>query len=182
VLPTGNFEPISWVLGVEALGVALSHAATMSCQRLIRLDSSDFTKLPRFLAPEGSTYGLGVLQNNAAALAAEVRALANPVSPDSTPVAGDIEDRATNSALVVDRVARGIDALYEVLGMELLHAAQAVDFRRQAVPGLALGSGTGPLFAAFRREVPFLDRDRGLAEDVRRAAVFVKGLGSGPNR
>jgi histidine ammonia-lyase len=163
------------------MGVALSHAATMSCQRLIRLDGPDFTRLPRFLAPEGSTYGLGIVQNNAAALAAEVRALANPVSTDSTPVAGDIEDRATNSALVVDRVARAIEAFREVLGMELLHAAQAVDFRRQATPGLALGSGTAPVYAAFRKEVAFLDRDRGLAEDLRRASVFVKGLGGSPD-
>jgi histidine ammonia-lyase len=175
VIPTANFEPISWVLGFEAVGIALSHVSNMSCYRLVKLDTSSFTNLPRFLSPENSAYGLGILQNSSTSLNAEIRHLSNPVSADYFPLAGEIEDRATNSALVVDRVARIVDDLYYILGMELFHAAQAVDFRRRASPQLALGRATKAVYEAYRKAVPFLDKDRVLSADIEKSHDFLRG-------
>jgi histidine ammonia-lyase len=173
VVPTANFEPMAWVLGFEAVGIALSHVSNMSCYRLIKLDTSTFTKLPRFLSPENSTYGLGILENTSTSLNAEIRHLSNPVSADYFARAGEIEDRATNSALVVDHVARIIDNLYYILGMELFHAAQAVDLRRRASPHLALGRATKAIYEAYRKAVPFLDKDRNLSIDIERSHNFL---------
>jgi histidine ammonia-lyase len=173
VVPTGNFEPISWVLGFEAVGIALGHVSNMSCYRLIKLDTSYFTHLPRLLSPENSAYGLGILQNSSTSLNAEIRHLSNPVSIDYFPLAGEIEDQATNSALVVDRVSRIIDDLYYILGMELFHAAQAVDFRRRASPQLALGRATKAIYEAYLKAVPFLDKDRILSVDIEKSHNFL---------
>ncbi|MCQ4380158.1 aromatic amino acid lyase, partial [Clostridioides difficile] len=59
------------------------------------------------------------------ALAMTVQSLAMPVSLDSLPVAGGIEDGATNAPDVVQRVQKQIDASYTLLGLELIEAAQA---------------------------------------------------------
>ena len=56
-----------------------------------------------------------------------------------------------------------------MMGIELIHAAQAVDLRGKP----ALGRVTGPVFDAFRKEVPFLDADRNLSIDIEKAYHFI---------
>lgn len=69
-----------------------------------------------------------------------------------------------------------VDNLYGLVGVELMHAAQAVDVRRRADPGLALGRFTRPLLAAYRQVVAFLGSDRFLSPDVQRSAAFLRGF------
>jgi len=67
-----------------------------------------------------------------------------------------------------------VDNLYYIVGMELLHAAQAVDLRRRTTPTLQLGQGTARLYAALRRVVPFLDRDRAQTDDMRKSYELLR--------
>jgi len=108
------------------------------------------------------------------ALDAENRALSQPVSADLAIAAGGIEDVASNAHLVVERVSRMVDNLRYIVGMELMHAAQAVDLRRYSTPSLALGRETARLYEAYRAVVPFLDRDRPLTDDIRKSYDFLK--------
>ncbi len=109
------------------------------------------------------------------ALDAEIRALINPVSADSYPVAGGIEDHASNAPIVVQRVSRIVDNLYYIVGMELMHAAQAVDLRKMLKsPDLKLGRATEALYESYRAEVPFLAEDRTLTFDIRTSYEFAK--------
>jgi histidine ammonia-lyase len=174
VMPTANFEPMSWVVDLEGLGIALRHVSSASVQRMTRLGTSSMTGLTTFLAPNDTAMALAEVQYPYLALDAENRALSQPVSADAATAAGGIEDVASNAPLVVDRVARMVDNLYTIVGMELMHAAQAVDLRRHATPSLALGRQTARLHDAYRRVVPFLDRDRPLADDIRKSADFLK--------
>jgi histidine ammonia-lyase len=175
VIPSANFEPISWVLGFQALGNALKHVSSNSVQRMTRLDSASITKLNRFLSPGGTTIAFGTIQKAYVALDAEIRALINPVSADSYPVAGGIEDHASNAPIVVQRVSGIVDNLYYILGMELMHAAQAVDLRKMLKsPDLKLGRATEALYASYRAEVPFLAEDRTLTLDIRTSYEFAK--------
>lgn len=178
VVPTANFEPISWVLALQALGIALSHVSSLACFRTYRLDDPAFTGLPRFLAPDESTLAFATIQKTTSALDTEVRELSQPVSLDFHALAGGVEDHATNAPLVVQRVARQMDRLYTLLGIELMHAAQAVDLRLRARPDLPLGRTTRALRAAFRRAVPTLTEDRILTPDIRKAADFLKAGGA----
>jgi histidine ammonia-lyase len=173
VIPNANFEPLPWVLPLQSLNVALSHVSRSAAARITRLGAPEFTRLSRFLAPDDTTLAYSAIQKVYAALDAEIQALSVPVSKDSLPLAGDIEDTATNSVDAAARLRRIVEDLYYVVGIELMHAAQAIDLRRRGDPALQLGRGTGALYAAFRRVVPFLDRDRPLTPDIAASARFL---------
>lgn len=176
VIPTANFEPLPWVVPLESLGIALSHMSGASAARSTRLGTAEFTHLSRFLSPDDITLAYSAVQKVYAALDLENQELSNPVSKNRLPLAGDIEDTGTNSAAAAQRVLQIIDNLYYVIGLELMHAAQAVDLRRRANPDLALGGGTGALLQSFRQVVPFLDRDRPLTPDIQASYRFLRQL------
>ena len=163
ILPTANFEPINWVLGVEALAVSLSHVAHAAGHRIVKLANPNFTGLDRFLAPE-NVLGFATIQKLFAANFAKIRHLSTPTSMDSFALAGEIEDKATNAPYCVQRVREMLDALREILALELLHAAQGTDYRLKA--GKVLGKDTARLHKKVRSVVPFLDEDRVLAHDL----------------
>ena len=104
----------------------------------------------------------GTIQKTFTALDAENRSLANPSSMDHMPVAGNIEDHASNLPLAVDKCLKIIDNLRYILGIEAMHGAQATDLRGD----IPLGCKTRKLKETLRREIPFLDRDRNLSRDI----------------
>jgi histidine ammonia-lyase len=175
VIPTSSFEPLSWVVQLESLLDALAHLSGTAVQRTLRLATPEFTHLSRFLTADAESIGFAAIQKIPADLDAENRRLADPVSLDAIPVAGDIEDTATNAAAAATNTAQVVDNLYGIFGVELMHAAQAVSLRRRDHPGLALGSYTAPFLGAYRQVVPFLDHDRYLSPDVARSAAFLRG-------
>ncbi|WP_077073574.1 HAL/PAL/TAL family ammonia-lyase [Mailhella massiliensis] len=160
-----NFEVTSWVLGFEMLGQALSHLARNICYQVIKMDSNGFSRLPRFLSPDGtSVMAYTTNQKTFSALEAEIRHLSNPVSVDYMALSGEVEDHASNAPLVVRKTARILDNLRYMLGMEAYHAAQAVDLR-----GLApLGAVTARAYEAVRAVIPFLEHDRVISADIER--------------
>jgi histidine ammonia-lyase len=174
VIPTANFDPLPWVVPMESLAVALSHVSRSSAQRTIKLGSHRFTGLRRFLAPDDMAIAFGAIQKPLVSLDADNHELSIPVSAEIFPVAGEIEDTATNALRVVQRLTTLIDNLYYVLAIEFMHAAQAIDLHRHHRPNLALGQRTEALFAAYRRIVPFLDRDRALTPDIEATHEFLK--------
>lgn len=159
-----NFEVTSWALGFEMLGLALSHLARNICYQVVKLDTPSFSRLPRFLSPDGtSVMAYTTNQKTFSALEAEIRHLSNPVSADYMALSGEVEDHASNAPLVIAKTAKIIDNLRYLLGMEAYHAAQAVDLR-----GLApLGAATAQAHEAVRSVIPFLDRDRVISADIR---------------
>jgi histidine ammonia-lyase len=175
IMPSANFDPTAWTVDLEALAIALRHVSSGSVQRMTRLGTTSMTGLTTFLAPDDTAMAFAEAQYPYLALDAENRALSQPVSADASTAAGGIEDVASNAPLVVDRVARMVDNLYYVVGMELMHAAQAVDLRRRTRPSLTLGQGTGRLFGAYRGIVTFLERDRVLTDDIRNSHDFLLG-------
>jgi histidine ammonia-lyase len=176
VIPTANFDPLPWVAPLESLGIALGRISGASAARSSRLGTAELTRLSRFLSPDDSTLAYSAVQKVYAALDLENQELSKPVSRNPLPLAGDIEDTASNSAAAAQRVHRIIDNLYYVIGLELMHAAQAVDLRRRADPDLALGRGTGALLRSFRQVVSFLDHDRPLTPDIQASYRFLRKL------
>lgn len=166
-----NFETTTLALGVEMLAGAMNHMSKGICYRLIHLSDPSFTGLTRFLTPkEVTTIAYGTIQKVFSVLDAENRMLANPSSMDFMAVAGSIEDHASNLPLVVSKSLRIVDNLRYMLGIELIHAAQAVDLRE--VP--PLGHVTGAVYTAFRKTVSFLSEDRNLSIDIEKAYQFLK--------
>ena len=163
IYPTANFASLPFVAAVERLSLALAKLSQALTMTIIRLEDPALTRLPRFLAAPGNAgHAFGAVQKACAALNAENRALAMPVSLETPTLAGTLEDTATNSQLAVANLRRIIANLYQIASLQLLHAAQAVDLR----PGFALGAGTRPLHAAYRRLVPFVQEDRIFTRDI----------------
>lgn len=168
---SSNFEPLSWVLPMEMLGIGLEHISKMIVNRLLHLADPNFTKLTRFLSPnEESVIAFGTIQKTYTALDTENRLLASPSSVDYTAVAGQIEDHASNAGLAALKVDRITDNLYYMMGIELMHAAQAIDLRMP----VDLGEGTKNLYETYRKVVPFLEKDRNLSIDIQSSYELLK--------
>ena len=171
VLASPNFEPQTWITGIELLAINLSHLSKVCCQRIITIVNPEFSHLPRFLSPdEGKVIAYGTIQKSFVALDAEIRMLCNPSSMDVLPMAGAMEDHSTNAVLVIDKVSKIIDNLRYIIGIEAIHCAQAIDLRKPE----KLGKGTKIVYDMIRKEIPFLDEDRCLSVDIRKAYELMK--------
>lgn len=166
-----NFEPTTWVVGIEMLNIALSHMSKTACHRTIKLSDPSFTKLTRFLTPqEGDVIAYGTIQKCFTSIDTENRMLANPSSMDYFSVAGYIEDHANNSPLVVDKLFKMVDNLRYIIGIELMHAVQAIDLRKVE----KMGEKTKLAYELIRSEIPFLEQDRCLSVDIKKAYDIIK--------
>ena len=134
----------------------------MAERRLTRLTdgASNRHVLPDFLTKEGGLHsGLMLVQYTAAALASENKALAHPASADTIPTSANWEDHVSNGPIAARQARRVLRNVETILAIELLAAAQGVDFRREAMPGAQLGAGTAKAYALIRQRVPFLRQD-----------------------
>jgi histidine ammonia-lyase len=174
VIPSANFEPITWLIKFEALNIVLSHVSKNSVGRMIVLADPKFTGLTRFLTPKEGVIAYGTIQKSFVDLDSHVRFLSNPNSADFVAVAGGVEDHATNAPRVIHHARDAVESLYYLAGIELIHAAQALDLRRKKDPGLASGRDVQILYTSFRSKVPFLEEDRNLSQDIEKAFQFLK--------
>ena len=168
---SSNFETTTLAVGVEMLATALSHLSKASCYRMIKLADPEFTKLSRFLTPcDVKTIAYGTIQKTFTYLDTENRMLANPSSMDFYSLAGTIEDHASNLPLAADKVMKIIDNLKYIIGIEAIHAAQAIDLRGD----IELGKVTKLAYDEFRKVIPFYDKDRNISIDIRKAYELIK--------
>jgi histidine ammonia-lyase len=163
VLSGGNFHGEPLAIAMDYLALALTELGNISERRLTRLtdESSNQETLPAFLIKYGGlNSGFMLTQYTAAALASENKVLAHPASVDTIPTSANTEDHVSMGAAAA-RQARQIAANVErILALELLAAAQGIDFRRQALgPEARLGQGTAPAYDLIRGAVPFLEQD-----------------------
>lgn len=173
VLPTANFSPLPWVISFQEAAIAVSHLSNASAQRTIKLGDSHFTHLSRFLGTENTVHAYGAIQKVFVSLASENQELAMPVSMDYFAIAGNIEDMATNAPRVVRRFRKQIDNLYYILGLEMMHVAQAIDLRLQKDPSLQLSPITREFYEQYREIVPFMNTDRVLTNDIEKSYSFL---------
>ncbi len=163
MLSSPNFHPPMIALCFDSMAIALTHLATASVQRLIKLQNPALSGLPKYLSPVGgASVGFNALQKTAAALHAEIRLKATPASLDAVVVSDTVEDHATHALLCVRKLDEQMRLLRCLVAVEALVAAQAVDLRAAA----ALGAGTQRVFDAVRSVVPPLHADRPCGPDA----------------
>jgi histidine ammonia-lyase len=169
VISGGNFHAEPVAFAADALALALAELGAIAERRIALLMDPALSGLPAFLVREGGlNSGFMLAQVTAAALAAENRALAAPRSTDSLPTSANQEDHvsmATGAALRLHDMA---DNLAGILAIELLTAAQGLEFRRplQSAPPLERAHGL------VRGVATAWDTDRVMAPDI----VAVKSL------
>lgn len=163
---SGNFHGQAVGEALDQLATALTSAAVISERRSARLvDPHHNGGLPAFLihpdASPGENSGFMIAQYSAASLVAELRCQSVPASIQSIPTCANTEDHVPMSPLAARRAAFCLKAAEQVVAIELLLAAQAVDLR-QVTPAPALR----PVYNAVRERVPAMRQDRVLADDI----------------
>jgi histidine ammonia-lyase len=163
VLSGGNFHGEPLAISMDYLALALTELGNISERRLTRLtdESSNQETLPAFLIKHGGlNSGFMLTQYTAAALASENKVLAHPASVDTIPTSANTEDHVSMGAVAARQARQIADNVERILAIELLAAAQAIDFRREALgPEARLGAGTQPVYELVRQSVPFLVHD-----------------------
>ncbi|MCE8523711.1 histidine ammonia-lyase [Ruegeria pomeroyi] len=175
IVSGGNFhaEPVGFAADLIAL--ALSEIGAIAQRRVaLMVDPTLSFDLPPFLTPKpGLNSGLMIAEVTTAALMSENKHLANPCVTDSTPTSANQEDHVSMAAHGAVRLGRMVDNLHYILGVELLCAAQGIEFRAPLQTSTALQAAV----ARLRAEVPRLEEDRYMAPEIETAARLV-GVGA----
>jgi histidine ammonia-lyase len=173
-LSGGNFHGQPIAVSMDYLANALTVEGNISERRTARLIDENLNKgLPQFLVhrsvDKGLHNGLMYAQYVAAALASENKSLMHPASADSIPTSANFEDFVSMGP-IASRKARAILQNTEyIVAIELLCAAQAVDFRGFE----KLGKGTSAAYELLREHVPVLKEDRVLSRDIETLRILV---------
>ena len=171
VLTGANFQGTPASMPIDHMGGAITMICAISERRLNRMTNPALSVgLPAFLTKGAGMFsGLMLSQYTADMQVVEQKLLSTPAYHQSIPAAADQEDFVSmgmNSALKTRQI---MDTAYGVLGIELMAAAQALDFR-----DYGFGRGTRAAHAAIREHVDFLDVDRPLFKDHNAMAALVK--------
>jgi histidine ammonia-lyase len=180
VVSAGNFhgEPVALAMDYVALGLTeLGNMSERRCARLVDADSNGGV-LPMFLTAQGGLEsGLMMAQYTAAALASENKVLAHPSSADTIPTSANVEDHVSMGAAAVRHASQILEHVETIVGIELMLAAQGIDFRAREM-GLTpteLGEGTAVAYRLIREKLPFLTEDVFLSPLIEQARALVAG-------
>ena len=174
VLSGGNFHGQPLAMALDVLAIALAQLASFSERRIFNLlgpHDWDEGGAPLFLTPNpGLNSGFMVAQYVAAALVNEIKILAHPASIDSIPTSAGMEDFNSMGATSALKVQRILEQTQQIIAIELMCAAQLLEFRKPFKPGL----GVHQAFEIVRSLVPKLEHDRTLAPDIATLTAAVK--------
>ncbi|MBS1746836.1 MAG: histidine ammonia-lyase [Bacteroidetes bacterium] len=169
IVSGGNFHGQPLALRLDFLSIAMSELANISERRIYQLISGQ-RGLPLFLVKNpGLNSGFMIPQYTAAGIVSENKQLCTPASVDSISSSNNQEDHVSMGANAATKCLRVINNVEKVLAIELLTAAQALDFRRP----LKTSEPLEKLHAAFRKIVSFNEEDRVLHDDMMKAVEFV---------
>jgi histidine ammonia-lyase len=163
ILSGGNFHgaPVAYVLDYAA--ITLADLGNISERRIEKLVNPHMSGLPPFLTPDsGLNSGHMITHVVAAALTNENKVLATPASCDSIPTSAEQEDHVSmgmTSALKLTRITKN---LAHIIAIELIAAAQGVEFHHPMGPSPQLQVA----HSFIRKFTPFMREDRSLSDDI----------------
>ena len=166
----GNFHGAPLALVLDYLAIALTDLASISERRTYQLLSGE-DGLPKLLMRDtGLNSGFMLPQYTAAALVNECKVLATPAAVDSIPTSLGQEDHVSMGATSAFKCFEVIDRVETVLAIELVCAAQALDFRAPLLPGV----GPRAAHALVRQVIPHAERDRLFGQDIAAAVQLLR--------
>jgi histidine ammonia-lyase len=171
VLSGGNFHAEPVAFAADTLALAIAEIGSLSERRTAVLVDPKMSGLPAFLVENsGLNSGFMIAQVTAAALVAENKAIASPCSVDSIPTSANQEDHVSMATHAARRLGAMAENAAGVVGIELLAAAQGIDFHRPARSSVTLEQ----VHASIRADVAFYAVDRYFAPDIEAAKHWVK--------
>ncbi len=171
VLSGGNFHAEPVAFAADTLALAIAEIGSLSERRIAVLVDPKMSGLPPFLVENsGLNSGFMIAQVTAAALVSENKSIAAPCSVDSIPTSANQEDHVSMATHAARRLGPMVDNAAGVVGIELLAAAQGIDFHRPARSSPSLER----VHAAIRARVPHYAVDRYFAPDIEAARDLIK--------
>jgi histidine ammonia-lyase len=171
LLSGGNFHAEPVALAADQLALAIAEIGALSERRIALLIDATLSDLPPFLtAASGLNSGFMIAHVTAAALASENKSLAHPASVDSLPTSANQEDHVSMATFAARRLADMAQNTATIVAIELLAAAQGIDFRRPLRTSAVLEEA----HATIRSAAPHLEGDRFLATDIEAVTPMVE--------
>jgi histidine ammonia-lyase len=173
ILSGGNFHGAPLALQLDAAAIAMTTLMGIGERRIDRLVNPDINEgLPPFLSKTpGVSSGFMIAHIVAAALLNEAKVLAHPASADSVPTSGGKEDHVSMGMTAALKFRQIVENAERLLAIELLCAAQALDYRAPLKPARRVGEA----HARLREVVKGLGEDRVLSGDIEAMAAAVRG-------
>ena len=173
VLSGGNFHGAPVALVLDYAAIALTDLMSITERRIDRLVNPDSNEdLPPFLTKQpGISSGFMMLQVSAVALLNEAKVLAHPASVDNVPTDGGKEDHVSMGMTSATKLRAIVDIAEMATAIELLTAAQALDFRLPLTPG----RGVKQAYDIIRARVQPTEQDRSMAEDINSIVDLLRG-------
>ena len=169
IVSGGNFHGQPLALALDFLGIALAELGSISERRTYQLISG-LRGLPPFLVKDpGLNSGFMIPQYTAASIVSQNKQLATPSSVDSIVSSNGQEDHVSMGANGATKTLRIIDNLERILAIELMNAAQALEFRRPAKSSEFIES----FVKSYREEVSFVETDRIMHYDIMKTIGFL---------
>ncbi len=171
IVSGGNFHAEPVAFAADQIAIAIAEIGAIAQRRVaLMVDPTLSFDLPPFLTPEpGLNSGLMIAEVTTAALMSENKHLANPCSTDSTPTSANQEDHVSMAAHAARRLRKMNANLAVILGVEMICAAQGIEFRAPLRTSPALQRA----MARIRADIPTLGQDRYLAPDITAAAALI---------
>jgi len=170
VVSGGNFHAEPVAFAADALALAIAEIGALAERRIALLIDATLSGLPPFLVREpGVNSGFMIAHVTAAALASENKSLAHPASVDSLPTSANQEDHVSMATFAARRLDQMAQNTGVIVAIELLAAAQGIEFHRP----LTSSNHLEHVHAQLRKQVPAFDEDRFFAPDIELARRMV---------
>jgi histidine ammonia-lyase len=167
----GNFHAEPVALAADGMALAIAEVGAIAERRIAMLIDSGVSRLPSFLtADAGLNSGFMIAHVTAAALASENKSMAHPASVDSLPTSANQEDHVSMATFAARRLQGMISNTAHILGIELLAAAQGIEFLRPLKSSAVLEE----VHALLRKDIAAHHVDRYLAPDIAHATELVR--------
>lgn len=171
IVSGGNFHGAPIALAADTLTIGMAQLATISERRTDRMMTTVESGLPPFLIRDSGLHsGLMMAHVTAAALTSEIKTLSHPASADTIPTSAGREDHVSMSMGAALKAARVVELARQVISIELLAAAQALDL----LAPLATSPALVAIHRALRAHVPTLVADRPPSTDIDAIAALVE--------
>ena len=172
IISAGNFHGQPIALAMDFLAIALAELGNISERRIYQLISGD-RGLPKFLVVKpGLNSGFMIPQYTAASIVSQSKGLCMPASVDSIPSSQGQEDHVSMGSNAATKLVRVVRNTEQILAIELMNAAQALEFRRPKSSSQAIEQ----IWKEYRKCVPFVDDDCVLYPYINASIEFIQKL------
>ena len=171
VLSCGNFHGEPVALTLDSLCMAVNSLGSISERRIEKLINPNLSQLPAFLIKEGGlNSGMMIVQVAASSLVSENKVLSHPASVDSVPTSAEKEDHVSMGTIAARKFEKVVRNVEYIIAMELLAAAQGLDFLAPLKPT----AGVLAVHQCLRQRIPFAEEDRVFANDIETVVSMIR--------